>query len=183
MQVPVADAELNQAQLAHATGLLELPSQAHGLAALTTVLSGSHTTTDLSAQLNTALALLSELAPRSGLEGLLCTQMIATHEAALVMLGRATPGTQTIDHVDRLVTRAVRLQRVFLEQVAALAKLRGQGGQQTVTVEHVHRHVHVHGTPPASLEPSGAEVYDPPARAALGAGTLGRGEGARDAGA
>jgi hypothetical protein len=94
VRVPEPDAELNQAQMAHTTGLLELPSQAHTLSALTTVLAGGHAHTDLTAQLNTALGLLSELGPRTGLEGLLCAQMVATHEAALVMLGRAMPATK-----------------------------------------------------------------------------------------
>lgn len=144
VRVPAPDAELNQAQMAHATGLLELPAQAHALSALTTVLGGAHARTDLTAQLNTALALLSELGPRTGLEGLLCAQMVATHEAALVMLGRAMPADQPTERVDRQVTRAVRLQRLFLEQAAALAKLRGQGTHQTVHVTHEHRHAHLH---------------------------------------
>lgn len=95
-----------------------------------------------------AAALLAELAPQSATEGLLAAQMIATHHAALTMLCRATIREQPTEIVDQCVTRAVRLQRVFLEQTAALAKLRGQGTQQRVAVEH--RHVHVHTTAEAA---------------------------------
>jgi hypothetical protein len=54
--------------------------------------------------------------------------MIATQRAAMTMLQRALLKEQLTDVVDSLVNRAVRLQRVFLEQTAALTKLRGQGG-------------------------------------------------------
>ena len=97
---------------------------------------------------NEAAALLNEIRPENALEALLATQMLATQRAAMTMLHRALLQEQPTDMVDRLVNRAVRLQRVFLEQTAALTKLRGQGGQR-VTVEHVHRHVHVHGSAPA----------------------------------
>ncbi len=39
--------------------------------------------------------------------------------------------------MDRNVTRAVRLMRVFTEQVETMAKLKGKSSQQQVIVEHV----------------------------------------------
>jgi hypothetical protein len=45
---------------------------------------------------------------------------------------------QTVDGVDRNVNWAVRLMRLFIDQVELMAKLKGQTGQQKVTVEHVN---------------------------------------------
>jgi hypothetical protein len=47
---------------------------------------------------------------------------------------------QTFEGTDANVHRAVRLFRVFNDQLQALASLRGQTGQQKVTVKHVHVH-------------------------------------------
>ena len=43
-----------------------------------------------------------------------------------------------MEGADANVHRAVRLLRLCNEQLQALANLRGQTGQQKVTVEHVH---------------------------------------------
>ena len=43
-----------------------------------------------------------------------------------------------MEGADANVHRAVRLLRLFNEQLQALATLRGKTGQQKVTVEHVH---------------------------------------------
>ncbi len=43
-----------------------------------------------------------------------------------------------VDGVDRNALRAVRLMRLFTEQLEAMAKLKGKSGQQRVVVEHVH---------------------------------------------
>ncbi len=66
--------------------------------------------------------------------------MLGVHNAALVFLRRATLHGQTLEGEDANVIRATRLLRVFTEQLDAMAKLKGKGGQQKVTVEHVHVH-------------------------------------------
>ena len=71
---------------------------------------------------------------------MLATQMIATNEAALLFLSRATLREQTFEGVDANVLRATRLMRVFTEQIEAMQKLKGKTRQQKVTVEHVHVH-------------------------------------------
>jgi len=45
-----------------------------------------------------------------------------------------------LELVKASVARAARLMRLFNEQLAAMAKLKGKAGQQKVTVEHVHVH-------------------------------------------
>jgi hypothetical protein len=67
-------------------------------------------------------------------------QMIAANDAALLFLRRATADGQTVEGSDGNVLRATRLMRLFTEQLAAMAKLKGKTGQQKVVVEHVHVH-------------------------------------------
>ena len=67
-------------------------------------------------------------------------QMIAANHAALLFLRRATADGQTVEGADGNVLRATRLMRLFIEQLAAMAKLKGKASQQKVVVEHVHVH-------------------------------------------
>jgi len=83
---------------------------------------------------------IAEMAPQSATEAMLAVQMIATHEAALMFVRRATGEGQTVAGADANVLRATRLMRVFNEQLEAMQKLKGKTGQQKVTVEHVHVH-------------------------------------------
>ncbi len=87
-----------------------------------------------------AITALAEYGPRNAMEASLAAQMTATGEMALMFLNRANHPEQTVDGVDRNVTRAIRLMRVHLEQMDAMQKLKGKAGQQKVTVEHVHVH-------------------------------------------
>jgi hypothetical protein len=87
-----------------------------------------------------ALAFMAELVPKTATETMLATQMIATHEAALMFLRRATSNDQTVEARDANVLRATRLMRLHIDQIESMQKLKGQAGQQRVTVEHVHVH-------------------------------------------
>jgi len=51
---------------------------------------------------------------------------------------RAVHPDQNSEGIDANVARASQFMKVFLEQVTCLQKLKGQAGQQRVTVEHVH---------------------------------------------
>ena len=85
-------------------------------------------------------ARLAEIGPETGVEAMLAVQMLGVHEAATAFLQRAQPDKDTGDEAGANVQRAVRLMRLFNEQLAALAKLKGTTSQQKVTVEHVHVH-------------------------------------------
>jgi hypothetical protein len=85
-----------------------------------------------------AIPLVKEMGAQNATEALLATQMIAAHEAALWFMARATSGEQTLEARDANVLRSIRLMRVFTEQLEAMQKLKGKGGQQKVTVELVH---------------------------------------------
>lgn len=92
-------------------------------------------------ELNAGLAFTAAIGPQDELEGALAIQMAGTHALAVELLGRAR-GTDDAEHVALYGGMAVKLQRTFVAQVEALAKLRS-AGKQTVEVVHVHRHENV----------------------------------------
>jgi hypothetical protein len=89
-------------------------------------------------QMQTAIDTLGQIKPEGALQSMLAVQMIGVHNSAVRFLMRASEEGQTFEVTDANVHRAVRLHRVFIDQLQALASLRGQTGQQKVTVEHVH---------------------------------------------
>jgi hypothetical protein len=85
-----------------------------------------------------ALAAIAGVQPRDEVEGMLASQMAATHAMVMEML-RRTKRDELVHHLSTHANLAVRLMRMFVTQTEALAKLR-RGGEQTVRVEHVHVH-------------------------------------------
>ena len=86
--------------------------------------------------LNVALESVAALAPRDGLEVMLCSQLVALHSQGMDFLRRGMLAEQTSDGLDRNVNRATKLLRTFATMAECLRTHRG-GGQQKVTVEHV----------------------------------------------
>lgn len=84
-----------------------------------------------------AMATLAELEPTTATEALLATQMVGAQRAAMTFLARSLAQGQQVEMVDRNVTRATKFMGLFNEQIEAMAKLKGKGGQQRVVVEHV----------------------------------------------
>ena len=112
------------------------------LALLGQVMALEHPTTTMEPErINTmrmnAIAMLAELQPTTATEAMLAAQMVGTHRAAMTFLTNATKPEDSFDGRDRNVLRALRLMRLFTEQVEAMSKLKGKGGQQRVVVEHV----------------------------------------------
>jgi hypothetical protein len=87
-----------------------------------------------------AIASIREMAPKNVVEAMLAVQMIASHEASLLFLRRATLDDQSTEGIDANVLRSTRLMRVFAQQVEAMQKLKGKAIQQTLTVEQVNVH-------------------------------------------
>ena len=81
-----------------------------------------------------ALSLLSEIAPRDGIEGMLAAQMVATHEMAMIMARRAV-ASETVDIIESAVNLTAKLNRSFTTQMDALQRYRTKG-QQKIIVEH-----------------------------------------------
>jgi hypothetical protein len=86
--------------------------------------------------LNTALDGVAALAPRDGMEVMLCSQLVALHSQSMEFLRRGILSQQTTNGVDRNVNRATKLLRSFATITECLRTYRG-GGQQKMTVEHV----------------------------------------------
>jgi hypothetical protein len=78
------------------------------------------------------------LSPRHEVEGMLAAQMVAMHNAAMECMRRVWTG-QTIPAAQFYMNAALRLSRTYASHLETLDKHRG-GGQQKVTVEHVHVH-------------------------------------------
>jgi hypothetical protein len=108
--------------------------------------------------LNIAMDAVASLAPRDGMEVMLCSQLVALHSQGMDFLRRGMLPEQTYDAVDRNVNRATKLLRTFATMAECLRTHRG-GGQQKVTVEHV------------TVQPGGQAIV----------GTVNRGVGGGDA--
>ena len=90
------------------------------------------------AGLNFLLSVVKSLEPRDEIEALLASQMAAVHVAVLAF-ARRLGGVDTIPQQDSAEKALNKLARTFTTQVEALKRYR-TGGEQKVTVEHVHVH-------------------------------------------
>jgi hypothetical protein len=86
--------------------------------------------------LNIALDGVASLAPRDGMEVMLCSQLVALHSQSMEFMRRGMLPDQTTDGVDCNVNRATKMLRTFATLTECLRTYRG-GGQQKMTVEHV----------------------------------------------
>jgi hypothetical protein len=89
-------------------------------------------------ELNGALSLLQEIAPRDEIEAMLVSQMIVTHLMVAKQARRLHSAT-TIPQLEANGSLLTKLQRTFIAQLEALQRYRGKAPQQ-VRVEHVHIH-------------------------------------------
>jgi hypothetical protein len=90
-------------------------------------------------QLNATVAAMIGISPRDELEGMMATQLIAAHNAAMECYRRAMIGEQTFEGRRENLNQANKLSRTYTALLEALNKHRGKG-QQKVTVKHVHVH-------------------------------------------
>lgn len=87
--------------------------------------------------LRAAVASLEAINPRDGIEGMLAVQIVATHNAALECLRRAMQSQQSFELRASNLKHAERLMSLYLRQLEAMDRRRGQG-QQNVTVKQVN---------------------------------------------
>jgi hypothetical protein len=83
------------------------------------------------------LAFLASVKPGDALEGMIATQLYASHAAAMECYRRAMIPGQPIEAKQINLTLAAKLTKANATQVEALKKYRSKG-QQKVLVEHVH---------------------------------------------
>ena len=84
------------------------------------------------------------LEPKNTAEVLLATQMVACHEVGMALIIRAKQADNVL-MMQEAGNLAAKLLGLFERQFAALTKARKP--PQVVTVEHVHKHLHVNGQP------------------------------------
>lgn len=90
------------------------------------------------ARLNQTLALIRGIAPQDPVEAMLAVQMSAVHTATLTY-ARRTASADTYLEIEMYEKAFNRLSRTFIAQMETLKKYR-TGGEQKMTVEHVHVH-------------------------------------------
>ena len=83
-------------------------------------------------------SIVKGIEPRDQVEALLAAQMAATHNATMTF-ARRLAHVETIPQQDSAERAYNKLARTFAMQVEALKRYRS-GGQQKMTVEHVHVH-------------------------------------------
>jgi hypothetical protein len=86
--------------------------------------------------LNAALAVVDGIEAQNETEAMLGAQMAGTHAVAMELLARARH-SEHVQTTSDYANLAVKLLRTYTTQLEALAKIR-RGGEQKVTVEHVH---------------------------------------------
>lgn len=86
-----------------------------------------------------ATLMLGEMKPQNQTECLLAAQMLGVHHASVAFL-KASNFSKSPEACESYGRQAVRFMSLFIEQLEAMAKLKGKTGQQKVTVEHVHVH-------------------------------------------
>jgi hypothetical protein len=95
---------------------------------------------DHGAQAEFALLGMAAFKPADEIEGLITTQALAMHNMVMELSRRAMLSEQPSDVAHGMRKAAVGASRQFTELLTALDRKRGKGGQQKVTVEHVHVH-------------------------------------------
>jgi hypothetical protein len=85
------------------------------------------------------LCFMSGVEPKDELEGMLASQLLASHNAAMECYRRAMLPEQTFEGRRENLGQANKLSRTHATLLEALNRHRGKG-QQKVTVEHVHVH-------------------------------------------
>ena len=84
------------------------------------------------------------IGPQDELEGMLAAQLVAAHAASMECFQRAMIPDQPMEGREMNLRMANKASRTYAMLLETLDKRRGKGGKQTVLVEHVHRHIHVH---------------------------------------
>ncbi len=84
-----------------------------------------------------AIAALRGIKPQDEIEGMLATQMVATHSAAMECFRLSMIQGQTFKGRDNNLRHAAKLLSIFAKQLETLNRNRGKGHQK-VTVEHVN---------------------------------------------
>ncbi len=89
------------------------------------------------ARIQSAISMLQGIKPTDEVEGMMATQMVATHNVAMDCIFKAMIPNQTFEGRDQNLKHAAKLLSICLRQIEVLDKHRGKG-QQKITVERVN---------------------------------------------
>ena len=78
--------------------------------------------------------------PTDEIEAMIAAQAMAAHFTSMECSRRAMLHEQPFEAAQGLRKAAANASRIFVELLSALDRKRGKGGQQKLTVEHVHVH-------------------------------------------
>jgi hypothetical protein len=95
---------------------------------------------DRNRQLFVAVTGLRAFKAADEIEGMIAAQAMAAHHASMECSRRAMVPDQPFEAAQGFRKAAANASRTFVELLSALDRKRGTGGQQKVTVEHVHVH-------------------------------------------
>jgi hypothetical protein len=95
---------------------------------------------DRNRQLFVAVTGLRAFKAADEIEGMIAAQAMAAHHASMECSRRAMLHEQPFEAAQGFRKAAANASRTFIELLSALDRKRGTGGQQKVTVEHVHVH-------------------------------------------
>ena len=84
-----------------------------------------------------AMAALRGIKPQDEIEGMLATQMVATHAAAMECLRRSMIPELSFEGRDNNLRHAAKFMSIYTKQLETLNRNRGKG-QQKMTIEHVN---------------------------------------------
>ena len=88
--------------------------------------------------LNFMIAFISGMEPRNEAEAMLALQMATVHSATIAA-SRYLANAQQLDQYDSSIKAVTKLARTYTTQMETLKRFRS-GGEQNVTVKHVHVH-------------------------------------------
>ena len=89
-------------------------------------------------QLNFMLAFINGMEPRNEAEAMLALQMATVHSSTIAA-SRDLAKAEMLPHYDSAVRAVTKLARTYTTQMETLKRFRS-GGEQNVTVKHVHVH-------------------------------------------
>ncbi len=87
--------------------------------------------------IRSAIAAMRGIKPQDEVEGMLASQMVATHAAAMECFRRSIIQEQSIKGRDSELRHAAKLLSIFAKQLETLNRNRGKG-QQKMTIEYVN---------------------------------------------
>ena len=133
-----SDDPLSPVKMMEALGTVDSDLQLHLLTqVLSCFVSNNGTYNEKAGQAgNAAMAILNGVQPQDEIEGMLAVQMVGVHNMAMDCISKATQ-TERVDFMNIYMNAATKSLRTFVTQMEAMKKYR-TGGQQKMTIEHVH---------------------------------------------